>query len=57
MLMPENARLLKHLRQKRHRRPAAVQDDNASSGILVNFGDNVGSEGGVVAGRKGPLFE
>jgi hypothetical protein len=45
------------LRQKRHRRPAAVQDNHSSSGILVNFGDNVGSEGGVVAGQKAPQFE
>jgi hypothetical protein len=57
MLLPENAQLLKHLRQKRHRRPAAVQDNHSSSGILVNFGDNVGSEGGVVAGQKAPQFE
>jgi hypothetical protein len=50
-------RPLKHLRQKRHRQAAAVQDDDPSSGILVNFGDNVGSEGGVVAGQKAPRFE
>jgi hypothetical protein len=55
--LPENAQLLKHLRQKRHRRPAAVQDGHPSTGILVNFGDNVGSEGGVVAGEKSPFFE
>jgi lipoprotein-anchoring transpeptidase ErfK/SrfK len=55
-LLPENAQLLKRLRQKRHRQPAAVQDDDPSSGIIVNFGDNVGSEGGVVAGQKSPAL-
>jgi hypothetical protein len=50
-LMPENALPLKHLRQKRHRKAPAVQDHHPGTGNIVKFGDNVGVEGGVVAGQ------
>ena len=40
MLLPEKGPPLKHLRQKRHRAAAAVQDKHLSTGIIVKFGDN-----------------
>jgi hypothetical protein len=38
-----------HLRQKRHSQPAAVRNKHLSSGIMVDFGDNVIKE--IVAFR------
>jgi hypothetical protein len=39
-LLPDKGPPLKHLRQKRHRMAAAVQDKHLSTGIIVKFGDN-----------------
>jgi lipoprotein-anchoring transpeptidase ErfK/SrfK len=59
--MPEKALSLKHLRQKRHRTPAAVQDSDLSTGIIVKSGDNERARDGVVAGLfrapKAGLFD
>jgi hypothetical protein len=50
MLLPEKGPPLKHLRQKRHRAAAAVQDKHLSTGIIAKFGDNGKAVDGIVAG-------
>jgi lipoprotein-anchoring transpeptidase ErfK/SrfK len=55
MLLPEKGPPLKHLRQKRHSAPAAVQDKHLRTGIIVKFGDNGETEDGIVAGHNSRL--
>jgi hypothetical protein len=50
-LLPENPQPLKHLRQKRHRKAPAAREQHPGTGNIIKFGDNVGVEGGVVAGQ------